>query len=60
MIFSLMLTVFGGVAVTFFALHVAKLIYVHFVRPKANLKKYGAGSGYWAGETNSVLPHTCF
>jgi len=50
---SLILSIFGGITISFIGLHVVRLIYVHFIRPKTNLKKYGAGNGYWAAVTGS-------
>jgi 17beta-estradiol 17-dehydrogenase / very-long-chain 3-oxoacyl-CoA reductase len=47
--FGLILQLFGGVSLLFFVLHFARVLFVHFVRPKTSLKKYGAANGYWAG-----------
>jgi len=47
------LLVFGAISFTFFAFHVVKFLYVHFLRAKSDLKKYGATKGYWAAVTGA-------
>lgn len=47
--FALLFQIVGFLSVLFFVLHFARLLFVHFVRPKTSLKKYGSANGYWAG-----------
>ena len=49
-LFGFVLKCIGALSAFFFLLSLARFLYVHLLRPKASLKKYGAGNGYWAGE----------